>query len=88
MNTETPDLPLPPRRWPRAVHSNILCLVVVACCLLLSNRVFGQGADFPPGFPFPPADSPLGWEGGLLGNSLLRQDLAERGVTVLGINQT
>ena len=55
--------------------------------LLFSNSVFGQGADLPPGFPFPPADSPLGWEGAMLGNSALRHNLAERGVTFLGINQ-
>jgi hypothetical protein len=65
----------------------VLCLVGVALCLCLEQKAFGQGSDLPPGFPFTAADSPLGWEGALLGKCQARKNLADRGITVLGVNQ-
>jgi porin len=65
----------------------VVCLVGVAFCLFQPQEAQGQGSDVPPGFPFPAADSPLGWEGALFGKCQTRKNLADRGITFLGINQ-
>lgn len=75
----------------------VLCLIGIAFCVCGPEKAFGQesrprrrpgAVRIPADAFFPPLDGRLAWEDAMLGKWSFRQDMAERGITFLGINQT
>lgn len=59
----------------------VLYLMGLAFCVYGPEKAFGQE-------PFPPLSGQLAWEDAMLGHWSRRKELAERGITFLGVNQT
>jgi porin len=59
----------------------VLCLMGIALGVYGPENAFGQE-------PFPPLSGQLAWEDAMLGHWSRRKELAERGITFLGVNET
>ena len=69
------------RRRLSSTRAVVLCLIGLASIVCHPEKAFSQE-------PFPPLSGQLAWEDAMLSNWALRQDMAERGISFFGVNQT